>query len=437
MQYVKLQMWRVYAGSDWNSHVLHDYSILKRPKSVLWSWILNGRAFAQKITGAIITSDDGEPSRECPNCHYNINNNDVSYGWPGFPAGVKFEPSDADLILHLAAKCNIRDMQPHAFLNEFIPTLDGESGINYTHPENLPGSRRDGSSIHFFHRTSNAYASGQRKRRKIESQSSNSREELHFRWHKTGRTKPIMIDGVRMGWKRIMVLYTSSKKEKGPVKSNWVMHQLYLGTQEDAQHGDYVVSKILYQISKSSADKAEESSITEDHDKNNPKTPTTNTPNPPRPGNLLVQTNSGLEEELTSQRTEPVVQVEDDELGYLLGSQPPQSLDFLNFPNLMCKERVDPPFEDTLPCTDLACNPSEASGSNEAMSSCISELVNIETDTPPDFNLDTACLESDRSTISTKCLHKGIFFKGVGGCIPNFGLAEVVFSVKITFCGDK
>ncbi|CAL9095253.1 unnamed protein product, partial [Musa acuminata var. zebrina] len=45
--------------------------------------------------------------------------------------------------------------------------LEEDEGICYTHPENLPGVKKDGSSIHFFHRISNAYGTGRRKRRKI------------------------------------------------------------------------------------------------------------------------------------------------------------------------------------------------------------------------------------------------------------------------------
>ena len=58
---------------------------------------------------------------------------------PGFPLGVKFDPSDVELLEHLAAKCGIGNTQQHMFINEFILTLEGDQGICYTHPENLPG----------------------------------------------------------------------------------------------------------------------------------------------------------------------------------------------------------------------------------------------------------------------------------------------------------
>ncbi|KAF6157825.1 hypothetical protein GIB67_038951 [Kingdonia uniflora] len=126
----------------------------------------------------------------------------VAVEWPGLPAGVKFDPSDVELIKHLSGKAGLGNSEPHLFINEFIPTLEGEDGICYTHPENLPGSKRDGNSVHFFHRTSRAYATGPRKRRRIHGQCNSSEE--HVRWHKTGKTKAMMENGIQRGWKKIM-----------------------------------------------------------------------------------------------------------------------------------------------------------------------------------------------------------------------------------------
>ncbi|KAK1379551.1 NAC domain-containing protein [Heracleum sosnowskyi] len=64
---------------------------------------------------------------------------EVSHAWHGLPYGVKFDPSDVEIIEHLAAKCGVGKSSPHMFIDEFIPTLDTENGICYTHPENLPG----------------------------------------------------------------------------------------------------------------------------------------------------------------------------------------------------------------------------------------------------------------------------------------------------------
>lgn len=63
----------------------------------------------------------------------------VSHEWPGLPAGVKFDPSDVQLLEHLAAKCGVGNAKPHILIDEFIPTLEEDKGICYTHPENLPG----------------------------------------------------------------------------------------------------------------------------------------------------------------------------------------------------------------------------------------------------------------------------------------------------------
>lgn len=59
--------------------------------------------------------------------------------WPGLPAGVKFDPSDGELLEHLAAKCGVGNSKQHVLIDEFIPTLEWNEGICHTHPENLPG----------------------------------------------------------------------------------------------------------------------------------------------------------------------------------------------------------------------------------------------------------------------------------------------------------
>ena len=52
---------------------------------------------------------------------------------------MKFDPSDAELVEHLEAKCGVGNSEQHKFIDEFIPTLEVHEGICYTHPENLPG----------------------------------------------------------------------------------------------------------------------------------------------------------------------------------------------------------------------------------------------------------------------------------------------------------
>ncbi|KAG6493773.1 hypothetical protein ZIOFF_048776 [Zingiber officinale] len=167
--------------------------------------------------------------------------------WPGFPAGVKFDPSDVELLEHLAARIGLGNSKPHVLIDEFIPTLEDDAGICYTHPQNLPGAEKDGSgSAHFFHRISSAYAKGPRKRRRISR--CGSSEEPAVRWHKTGRTKLVLdINGVQKGWKKIMVLHESSKGVAKPDRAKWVMHQYHIGAGEDESEGQLVVSKVFYQ----------------------------------------------------------------------------------------------------------------------------------------------------------------------------------------------
>ncbi|KAH7283828.1 hypothetical protein KP509_34G025600 [Ceratopteris richardii] len=108
------------------------------------------------------------------------------------------------------------------------------------------GVRTDGNSIHFFHRPARAYTKGTRKRRKVQpGEDTGSKTEM--RWHKTGRTRPVIENGKQLGCKKIMVLYITSCKKSRAEKTNWVMHQYHLGVQEEEKEGEYVVSKIFYQ----------------------------------------------------------------------------------------------------------------------------------------------------------------------------------------------
>ncbi|KAG6769988.1 hypothetical protein POTOM_025655 [Populus tomentosa] len=199
-------------------------------------------------------------SKQCPGCGHKLEgkpifklsfcfNFDLSgvnlQDWLGLPAGVKFDPTDQELIEHLEAKVEAKDMRSHPLIDEFIPTIEGEDGICYTHPEKLPGVTRDGLSRHFFHRPSKAYTTGTRKRRKIQTECDLQGGET--RWHKTGKTRPVMVNGKQKGCKKILVLYTNFGKNRRPEKTNWVMHQYHLGQHEEEKEGELVVSKIFYQ----------------------------------------------------------------------------------------------------------------------------------------------------------------------------------------------
>uniref|UniRef100_A0ACD5UCK1 Uncharacterized protein n=1 Tax=Avena sativa TaxID=4498 RepID=A0ACD5UCK1_AVESA len=205
------------------------------------SLIITGKTIA-----AIIRNATGEIGKlvaaawkECPVCKYHIYNDDVSSQWPGLPLGVKFDPSDQELLIHLDEK--IGRAASHELIDDFIPTIEEAEGICYTHPENLPGIKMDGSSSHFFHRISNAYEVGQRKRRKITNNNHIDADE-QIRWHKTGASKAILDNGVVKGWKKILVLHKGKK-----VKTNWTLHQCHLGAEEDEKHGELVVSRVFWQ----------------------------------------------------------------------------------------------------------------------------------------------------------------------------------------------
>nr|XP_043629637.1 NAC domain-containing protein 75-like isoform X2 [Erigeron canadensis] len=181
-------------------------------------------------------------SKQCPGCGHRL---EEKPDWVGLPAGVKFDPTDQELIEHLEAKVGDKNSKSHPLIDEFIPTLEGEDGICYTHPEKLPGVTRDGLSKHFFHRPSKAYTTGTRKRRKIQTECDLQGGET--RWHKTGKTRPVMLNGRQKGCKKILVLYTNFGKNRKPEKTNWVMHQYHLGQHEEEREGELVVSKIFYQ----------------------------------------------------------------------------------------------------------------------------------------------------------------------------------------------
>ncbi|KAG6594581.1 NAC domain-containing protein 10, partial [Cucurbita argyrosperma subsp. sororia] len=190
---------------------------------------------------------DAFPSIICPSCAHPIRfqRQGGFQGWGRLPAGVKFDPSDHQILEHLDAKVKRDKQKLHPLLDEFIPTLDGEDGICYTHPQNLPGMRKDGEIRHFFHRPSKAYTAGSRKRRKVQT----DKEGTDTRWHKTGKTRPIIgaDGGVVMGFKKILVLYSNYGSERKPQKTNWIMHQYHLGVTEHEKDGQLVASKVFFQ----------------------------------------------------------------------------------------------------------------------------------------------------------------------------------------------
>ena len=55
------------------------------------------------------------------------------------PAGVKFDPTDQELIEHPEAKVSVDSARFLSLINLFIPTINSEHDICYTHPEKFPG----------------------------------------------------------------------------------------------------------------------------------------------------------------------------------------------------------------------------------------------------------------------------------------------------------
>uniref|UniRef100_A0A6M2F4V6 NAC domain-containing protein n=1 Tax=Populus davidiana TaxID=266767 RepID=A0A6M2F4V6_9ROSI len=182
----------------------------------------------------------------CPSCGHNFEIQDqggIIHDLPGLPAGVKFDPTDQEILEHLEAKVLSDRRKLHPLIDEFIPSIEGENGICYSHPEKLPGVSNDGQIRHFFHRPSKAYTTGTRKRRKVHTDEDGS----ETRWHKTGKTRPVFAGGTVKGFKKILVLYTNYGRQRKPEKTNWVMHQYHLGNNEEEKDGELVVSKVFYQ----------------------------------------------------------------------------------------------------------------------------------------------------------------------------------------------
>ncbi|KAG6756064.1 hypothetical protein POTOM_039483 [Populus tomentosa] len=224
---------------------------------------------------AFVEAETNEIRRiTCPSCGHNFEFQDqggIIHDLPGLPAGVKFDPTDQEILVHLEAKVLSDKRKLHPLIDEFIPSIEGENGICYTHPENLPGDctgfflfflaimlvydymssghsyhagvSNDGQIRHFFHRPSKAYTTGTRKRRKVHTDEDGS----ETRWHKTGKTRQVFAGGTVKGFKKILVLYTNYGRQRKPEKTNWVMHQYHLGDNEEEKDGELVISKVFYQ----------------------------------------------------------------------------------------------------------------------------------------------------------------------------------------------
>ncbi|XP_048539666.1 NAC domain-containing protein 75-like [Triticum urartu] len=163
--------------------------------------------------------------------------------WPVLPAGVNFNPTDQELIEHLEAKVSANSTRSHPLIDSFIPTIDSEYGMCYTHSEKLPGITLSGLSKHFFQHNSRAFKRGTRTRRKIQSKCGMHADASQ--WQKTGNTMSVMVNGQQTGSKKVLVLHTN--KNFAQQRTNWVMHQYHLGDLEIEKEQKLVACKILYQ----------------------------------------------------------------------------------------------------------------------------------------------------------------------------------------------
>lgn len=73
------------------------------------------------------------------------------------PLGLRFDPTDKELMEHLKAKVRDNGAGNHPLIGRFKPSMDIREGIYYTHPQNLPGVNMDDVRKYFFFLPSKAY----------------------------------------------------------------------------------------------------------------------------------------------------------------------------------------------------------------------------------------------------------------------------------------
>ncbi|KAE8668633.1 group II intron splicing factor CRS1-related family protein [Hibiscus syriacus] len=197
-----------------------------------------------------------------------------------------------------------------------------------------------------------------------------------------------------------MVLYKRLKKECKPEKSNWVMHQYHLGHDEEEHDGEYVVSKISYQQQKQT-EKKDDSLMTRYPDnlmiRASPRTPKTITPNPPRPYKSMLY--DDINENTHQDNADyPAWWAEE--------SQAAENSDFNGLDDfLLCNELLDSSSLQTISVKNRVSNVGCTDGitetkGNNSVACGISELENLEFDTPPDVTLADLQFGSQDSSLS-------------------------------------
>ncbi|CAF2106934.1 unnamed protein product [Brassica oleracea var. botrytis] len=158
-----------------------DHLLLKAKKAMALDkvaelWVVDPKRAKRMHRHQVVWNSN--PTRHCPNCHHVIDNSYEVDDWPGLPRGVKFDPSDPEIICHLLAKSGLSGLSSHPFTNELISAALRTMGLFNT------------VCVPLFHRTIKTYNTRTRKRRKIHYDDFGD-----VSWHKTGRTKPVVLDG--------------------------------------------------------------------------------------------------------------------------------------------------------------------------------------------------------------------------------------------------
>ncbi|VAI08250.1 unnamed protein product [Triticum turgidum subsp. durum] len=176
--------------------------------------------------------------------------------WPGLPRGAQFNPSDSDLLWHLAAEMGNGLAHRHPFISEFIKYGDEGARFGCTHPRDMPGMRQDGHALYFFHKKVNLH---------------NNENDKDISWQKSGPSRSIILDGGLQGCKEIFALYAF---KNSPQRTDWELHQYHIkNTMEN--EGELVLSKIFHKsqkchcecASKAPVQSAQDNSVTDDDSK--------------------------------------------------------------------------------------------------------------------------------------------------------------------------
>nr|BAK03658.1 predicted protein [Hordeum vulgare subsp. vulgare] len=151
--------------------------------------------------------------------------------WPGLPRGVQFNPSDSDLLWHLAAEMGNGLAHRHPFISEFIKSGDEGARFGCTHPRDMPGMRQDGNALYFFHRKVSLH---------------NNENDKDISWQKSGPSRSIILDGGLQGYKEIFTLYAFKNSRQ---RTDWELHRYGIKNTMEGE-GELVLSKVFYKSQK-------------------------------------------------------------------------------------------------------------------------------------------------------------------------------------------